>query len=261
MVTGSLTQSPQSVFGYHAIARPSHVESIRALLAHRGEYPLETVRSSYLPRLKSQPQRTRRELGESLSPRVHWPEGPDRKEPRRGQALGTASLSSSSRFPPSSGERFVRPVTLPPGRARLSMKPASTGSEPSARHNDGNRLGRILGRPDVRVPSCYHDDINLETHQLGRKLREPIVVPLRISVLNGDVLSFYVAKLAQSQPNSFGTGGVSSCIARDRYPIRGTFFGCCAVASTPQVATITKIPSSLMRCFIAPAHFRFSILR
>jgi hypothetical protein len=43
-----------------------------------------------------------------------------------------------------------------------------------------------------------HDDINLETHQLGRKLREPILFPISISVLDGDVLSFYVAKLAQS---------------------------------------------------------------
>ena len=70
--------------------------------------------------------------------------------------------------------------------------------EPSAHHNDGNRLGRILGRPDAPDPSCYHDDINLETHQLGRKLRKPIELSLRIAVLDDDVLSFYVAKLAQS---------------------------------------------------------------
>ena len=40
---------------------PEHVESIRALLIQRSEYPLEIVRSSYLPRLNSQPQRTRRD--------------------------------------------------------------------------------------------------------------------------------------------------------------------------------------------------------
>jgi hypothetical protein len=34
-------------------------------------------------------------------------------------------------------------------------------------------------------------------HQLGRKLREPIDLSLRISVLDSDVLAFYVAKLAQ----------------------------------------------------------------
>ena len=35
------------------------MESIRALLTQRSEYPLETVRSSYLPSLKSQSQRAR----------------------------------------------------------------------------------------------------------------------------------------------------------------------------------------------------------
>ena len=75
-------------------------------------------------------------------------------------------------------------------------------------------LVAFLAARITRVPSCYHDDINLETHQLGGKLREPIGLPLRISVLDGDVLSFYVAKLAQSQPNCLGTGGLISCIAR-----------------------------------------------
>ena len=65
-----------------------------------------------------------------------------------------------------------------------------------------------------RGPSCYHDDINLETHQLGRKLRGPIGLSLRISVLDGDVLSFYVATLAQSRPNCLGTSGLSSWLAR-----------------------------------------------
>ena len=66
----------------------------------------------------------------------------------------------------------------------------------------------------VPDPSCYHDDINLEAHQLCRKLREPIELPLSISVLEGDVLSFYIAKLAQSQPNCLGRGGLGSWIER-----------------------------------------------
>ena len=104
------------------------------------------------------------------------------------------------------------PVTLPPGRARLSTKPASTGSDPAPTITMGIVLVAFLAATDQRRPSCYHDDINLETHQLGRKLREPIELSLRISVLDGDVLSFYVAKLAQSLPNYLGTGGVTSWI-------------------------------------------------
>ena len=101
------------------------------------------------------------------------------------------------------------PVTLPPGRARLSTRPASTGSIPEPIITMGIVLVAFLAARITRLPSCYHDDINLETHQLGRKLRVPIALPLRISVLDGDVLSFDVATLAQSQPNSLGTGGLT----------------------------------------------------
>jgi len=38
-----------------------YVESIRALLAYRSKNLIEIVRSSYFPRLKSQPERTRRD--------------------------------------------------------------------------------------------------------------------------------------------------------------------------------------------------------
>src|SRR5262249_15821119 len=95
--------------------------------------------------------------------------------------------------------------------------------EPGARHNDGNRFGRIPGRPDPLLPSCYDDHINLETHQLGRKLRGPIGLPFRISVLDGDVLSFYVATLAQCHPNCLGTSGLTSSIARRYIPYPGDF--------------------------------------
>jgi hypothetical protein len=87
---------------------------------------------------------------------------------------------------------------LPPGRERAFNQTCRDRIDPAARHNDWNRLRRISGRHDRAEPSCYHNDINLETHQLGGKLTEPIAIPLRISVLHGDVLSFYVAKLAQS---------------------------------------------------------------
>ena len=45
-------------------------------------------------------------------------------------SVGSACLSSSSRFGASSGKVKVRPVTLPPGRARLWAQPSRTGSLP-----------------------------------------------------------------------------------------------------------------------------------
>src|SRR5262245_40462987 len=41
---------------------------------------------------------------------------------------GAISLSSSNHFAPMPYSNTVKPVTLPPGRARLSTKPAPTGS-------------------------------------------------------------------------------------------------------------------------------------
>ena len=44
------------------------------------------------------------------------------------ETAGNASLSRSSRFAPSSDDSDVRPVPVPPGRARLSTSPLATGS-------------------------------------------------------------------------------------------------------------------------------------
>ena len=51
-----------------------------------------------------------------------------RKSPTRA-SLGRASLSISSRFVFRSGAKLDVPVTLPPGRAKLEIRPALTGSE------------------------------------------------------------------------------------------------------------------------------------
>ena len=60
------------------------------------------------------------------------PRLPQAAEAQRGLSLGTASLSISSLLVLSSVAKLVNPVTLPPGRARLSTRPAATGSEPLA---------------------------------------------------------------------------------------------------------------------------------
>ena len=72
----------------------------------------------------------------------------------------------------------------------------------------------IFHRLDPTAPADTTMIIGLETHQLGHKLRGTITLPFRISVLDGDVLSFYVATLAQSQSNCLGSGGLSSWVER-----------------------------------------------
>ena len=52
--------------------------------------------------------------------------------------LGAISLSSSSHLVAVAGSKWVNPVTLRPGRARLSAKPSATGSDIS-----GNTIGMV----------------------------------------------------------------------------------------------------------------------
>jgi hypothetical protein len=60
--------------------------------------------------------------------------------------LGTTSRKNSSRLLSSSGCMIDRPVTLPPGRARLAAKPTPTGSPDS---------GRTIGMTDVALLACW----------------------------------------------------------------------------------------------------------
>ena len=64
---------------------------------------------------------------------------------------GAICLSSSSHFPPRLYSKFMNPVALPPGRARLSTKPAATGSTAT-----GNTIGTVRVTcstgPTVEVP-------------------------------------------------------------------------------------------------------------
>ena len=77
---------------------------------------------------------------------------------RRTAALvtpGAISLSSSNHFPPMPYSNSIKPVALPPGRARLSTKPAPTGSA-----NDVNTIGTMWvacsNDPAVDAPGQDH---------------------------------------------------------------------------------------------------------
>ena len=83
-----------------------------------------------------------------------------------------------------------------------------------ARHHDGNGLGRLFHDLHVDRPASHHDDIYLETHQLGHDVMVPFELRTASSIFNGYVLSFYVAKRAQSQPNAIESAGISRRIGR-----------------------------------------------
>ena len=109
---------------------------------------------------------------------------------------GTTSFSNSSRFPFKSLVSLVSPVIFPPGRAKLSTMPVATGSR--CHHNNGNRLGCLLGCKDRMVQR--DKDINLELHEFSYEIRNLVPLSLNVAILNQDVFSFYVTKISQPLP-------------------------------------------------------------
>jgi hypothetical protein len=67
-----------------------------------------------------------------------------------------------------------------------------------AHHHDRDGL-RGLPRGEDVLGSRRHDDVDLETHQLGREGGEALVVALRGAVLEHDVAPVLVAQIAQTQ--------------------------------------------------------------
>ena len=108
--------------------------------------------------------------------------------------LGTTSRKSSSRLPARSVDWIDRPVTLPPGRARLATRPVPTGS---------SAVAKTIGMTDV---ACFaasdrgsrrDNDIDLEPDELGRDLGEALAASLRPAILDRDGAALDPAEFAQ----------------------------------------------------------------
>ena len=112
-------------------------------------------------------------------------------------AWGTSSDSSSSRLGISSTLKGLKPVRLPPGRARLATRPAATGSlMPS--EDDRDRRGRnFRGQCRTEIAAC-HDQIDLAADEIGGQCGQPIIAAFRPAVLDRHVLSLDIAGFAQS---------------------------------------------------------------
>src|SRR5262249_16111551 len=75
-----------------------------------------------------------------------------------------------------------------------------------ARHHNGDRRGRVLGGHGGRR-TIGHDDIHLETDQLGREVRESLVLPFCPAVLQDEGLAFAIAEREhplQESPHIWG---------------------------------------------------------
>src|SRR5262249_30181988 len=174
------------------------------------------VRGSQFPRLKSQLQRTRcgwKELFhlEYIGLTVRIVENRDTSKFRDGLFEQLQPLAAKFYV------KVCNAGDVAAGSSKAFNYACLDRIKPLAHHNDGNGLGRLHDRPHLLGTCGYDDDVNLETHQLGGKLGVPIKLTLRISVRNRNVLSFYVAKLAKTLPDSLDTG-IGSWIERRKIP-------------------------------------------
>src|SRR5262245_29861249 len=67
----------------------------------------------------------------------------------------------------------------------------------NGRRNNGNSRGCLFGRQSSRC-ATGHQNVNLETSQLGRQIGKAIVISLAPAKFNGDVLSLDVAEVPQA---------------------------------------------------------------
>ena len=74
-------------------------------------------------------------------------------------------------------------------------------------HDNGNFRGCLLGRAGRRR-AVDRDHIHRTAHEIGRDFGEPVRQPVTVTILEGDVLAFQVAEIAQPLPERVPDGPV-----------------------------------------------------
>jgi hypothetical protein len=120
---------------------------------------------------------------------------PEESHPRD---LGDGLLEQLELFPDQVGLHVGDPGDVS-ARAREAGDESQRHRIGDRRHDDGDRLGRLLCRLD-RVRTSGHKDFHLEPDQISREGGEPLVLPLRPSELDGNCLTFHIAQLTQALP-------------------------------------------------------------
>jgi len=87
-------------------------------------------------------------------------------------------------------------VTFPPGARKAGDESAAYGIG-NGRHDDRDRPGRLLNGLG-RCPTPHDDDVHLRTDQVGREAGVAIMLALGPAGLDGDVLTFHIAQLAEA---------------------------------------------------------------
>src|SRR4030095_12316324 len=139
--------------------------------------------------------------------------------------------------PLSSGERVDNPVMFPPGRARLATKPLPTASPPTIMTMGivavASLPAGVSHVPPATLPSPLRRTSSAAS--AGRRSNFP-------SQDRHSMTRFFPSTYPRSRIPCRNASTRSALTERGtpaRYPIRGTFFGCCASAITPRASNTT----------------------
>ena len=147
--------------------------------------------------------------------------------------------------------KTVKPVALPPGRAKLSTKPAPTGSATSA-----NTIGTVrVACSTARRSDCWaKDDVWRECDQFGRIFAQSVGIVPAQRIIDLDVLSDGPTQLLQTL-HERRDAGLRFCIVSQLMamstPMRRIRSACCARAASGHVAAAPPIRLMNSRRLIA----------
>ena len=110
---------------------------------------------------------------------------------------GNSSSSNSSRFCASSGNVTRRPVTLPPGRAKLAAHLSATGSPPDTA-TIGTREVAWRAAAASGPGAAGDDHVDLGGDELDGKRREPGRVAIGVAPFDDNVAPVDITEVAQA---------------------------------------------------------------
>src|SRR5207249_1024674 len=100
--------------------------------------------------------------------------------------------------------KICKPRDVPAGTGKALDQACLDRVGRQARHDDGDRRGRLLGCQDPRATGTGHnDDVDVGTDEFGSQLWEEGDVPFRVAVRHDDVLLLPVTQLPQALLKGF----------------------------------------------------------
>ena len=162
-------------------------------------------------------------------------------------SCGTACVKSSRRFPSNSAAMRGQPCHVA-AWLREARYEAGCHRVPSDRGDDGDGLGRVLGREGAGGAG-REDDVRLETDKLLREDRMPFLLPLRPLVPDDEILPLHVAELTETLTKGVDQVASRAGDALPRYPIVTVPPACCAVAASGAVSRLRAQRTRRIRQF------------